>query len=75
MEPCRYCEKRPQAPESPLGLCGPCQARPGVRCLYIERKGKPDGWEEHLERLTNRARLRLPLLPRNDPDAPRRPTF
>jgi hypothetical protein len=58
--PCLHCERRPKAHY--LGLCAPCAASRGVRLLYQKRRGWTPAWEAHLRRLTERARLRLPLF-------------
>jgi hypothetical protein len=63
---CLHCEKRP--PASRLGLCLVCGAIKGIRRLYVKRRGWTPQWEAHLRRLTERARLRLPLF-EDDPKA------
>jgi hypothetical protein len=57
---CLHCERRP--PATGLGLCAACNAVKGVPRLYVHRRGWTPAWEEHLRRLTERARLRLPLF-------------
>ena len=64
---CLHCEKRPRA--SLLGLCGQCHARDTIRPLYLRRRGWTPQWESHLRRLTERARLRLPLFDDDPPAA------
>jgi hypothetical protein len=59
---CLHCETRPRT--SGLGLCTTCYAVNGIRVLYIKRRGWTPAWEAHLRRLTQRARLRLPLFPK-----------
>jgi hypothetical protein len=34
---CLHCEKRPSV--HPLGLCQRCHATPGIRLLYVRRRG------------------------------------
>lgn len=58
---CLHCEQRPA--ETALGLCPVCHAVKGFRVLYLRRRGWTPEWEQHLRRLTERARLRLPLFP------------
>jgi hypothetical protein len=57
---CLHCDRRP--PVNGLGLCETCNAVRGVRRLYVRRRGWTPTWEEHLRRLTERARGRLPLF-------------
>lgn len=63
---CIHCERRPSL--SAHGLCGICEASPGVRLLYHRRRGWTPQWEMHLRRLAWRAKQRLPLFP-NGPSA------
>jgi hypothetical protein len=63
---CLHCEQRPSV--NGLGLCAVCNAVKGIRVLYLRRRGWTPEWELHLRRLTQRARLRLPLFP-SDPDS------
>jgi hypothetical protein len=70
---CLHCEQRP--PINAFGLCAACHAVTGIRRLYVHRRGWTPEWEAHLRRLTERARLRLPLfdnqhLPGDPPCAP-----
>ena len=58
---CLHCEQQP--PTHYLGLCERCAATPGIRRLYRKRRGWTPQWEAHLRRLTERARLQLPLFP------------
>lgn len=62
---CLHCERRP--PINPFGLCADCYAVKGVRRLYVRRRGWTPQWEAHLRRLTERARLRLPLFDNEPP--------
>jgi hypothetical protein len=58
---CLHCERAPA--ETPPGLCIACFVAPGVRDLYVRRRrGWTWQWEQHLRRLTGRARLGLPLF-------------
>ena len=58
---CLHCERRP--PAGLLGLCEVCRAKRGVRVLYARRrKGWTPRWEEHLRRLAERAKKKLPLF-------------
>jgi hypothetical protein len=57
---CLHCEKAAAA--NGLGLCPACNAVPGIRVLYLRRRGWTPQWELHLRRLTDRARRRLPLF-------------
>ena len=62
---CVHCEQRPSA--TPLDLCAVCHAAKNIRVLYLRRRGWTPEWELHLRRLTARAKLRLPLFPRQPP--------
>ena len=64
---CVHCEQRPST--SPLDLCSVCHAAKNIRVLYLHRRGWTSEWELHLRRLTARAKLRLPLFPREPPSA------
>jgi hypothetical protein len=57
---CLHCEREPAA--TAPGLCAGCFAAPCIRRLYHRRSGWTPRWERHLRRLTERARLRLPLF-------------
>jgi hypothetical protein len=57
---CLHCEKAAAA--NGLGLCPACNAMPGVRVLYLRRRGWTPRWELHLRRLARRARRGLPLF-------------
>jgi hypothetical protein len=57
---CLYCER--VAAVSARGLCADCHTSPRIRLLYRRRHGWTPQWELHLRRLTQRARLRLPLF-------------
>jgi hypothetical protein len=59
---CSHCERRP-ASDNRLGLCDRCHRVRGIRRLYRPRGDEPPWWEEHLRRLAERARRRLPLFP------------
>lgn len=59
---CVHCEQRPAT--TPLDLCSDCHAVKSIRVLYLRRRGWTPEWELHLRRLTARAKLRLPLFPR-----------
>jgi hypothetical protein len=58
---CVHCEKAPQTTE--LRLCARCAHKSQVRVLY---KPVAAAWSAHLDRLAARARLRLPLFPREE---------
>jgi hypothetical protein len=60
---CLHCEKAEAA--GGLGLCPACHAVPGIRVLYVRRRGWTPQWELHLRRLADRARRRLPLFEDN----------
>jgi hypothetical protein len=62
---CLHCEEAAAA--TGLGLCPACQAVPGIRVLYLRRRGWTPQWELHLRRLTERARRRLPLFEDDPP--------
>jgi hypothetical protein len=65
---CFHCLE-PASDEKPinkLGLCPTCASKKRVRLLYKIRHDRPAGWEEHLERLTERARKKLPLFDEDD---------
>jgi hypothetical protein len=59
---CVHCEKRPAA--TALDLCVECHAAKNIRVLYLRRRSWTPEWELHLRRLAARAKLRLPLFPR-----------
>jgi hypothetical protein len=59
-EVCPHCERRKAV--SAVGLCRICHRLRGIRALYVRRRGWTPEWEEHLRRLTARARARLPLF-------------
>jgi hypothetical protein len=59
---CQHCE-RASVGGNDLGLCDTCFRVSGIRLLYEPRDDWPPGWEEHLRRLAERARRRLPLFP------------
>jgi hypothetical protein len=58
---CLHCEREP--PVNHFGLCAGCHALPGVRRLYLRRRGWSAAWERHLRELAARARQRLELFP------------
>jgi hypothetical protein len=60
-ELCLHCEREP--PGNRFGLCVHCHALPGVRRLYLRRRGWSAAWERHLRTLTARASKRLDLFP------------
>ncbi len=60
---CVHCERRPSA--AALDLCEVCRAVKSIRVLYLRRRGWTPQWEQHLRRLAARAKLRLPLFPRD----------
>ncbi len=60
---CVHCERRPAA--AALDLCEACHAVKSIRVLYLRRRGWTPQWEQHLRRLAARAKLRLPLFPRD----------
>jgi hypothetical protein len=60
---CQHCE-REAAGANDLGLCDGCHHVRGIRRLYEARDDWPPWWEEHLRRLAERARRRLPLFPK-----------
>ena len=62
---CVHCEQRPSA--TALDLCSVCDAAKNIRVLYLRRRGWTPEWEQHLRRLTARAKQRLPLFPRKSP--------
>ncbi len=57
---CLHCERAP--PAGARGLCAACWAIANIRDLYRRRHGWTPQWELHLRRLTQRARLGLPLF-------------
>jgi hypothetical protein len=65
---CLHCERR--SPTAGLGLCSRCHARKTTRILYLRRRGWTPQWELHLRRLTERAKLRLPLFDNDPPGVP-----
>jgi hypothetical protein len=62
---CIHCEQR--AAETRLDLCPVCHANDQIRVLYLRRRGWTPQWEAHLRRLTERAKLCLPLFPDEPP--------
>src|SRR5262245_26739509 len=59
---CRHCRKGVQTLTC-FELCDRCHRRPTIRVLYeIRRANWTPQWEEHIRRLEERARLRLPLF-------------
>ena len=62
---CVHCEQRPST--TALDLCSICHAAKNIRVLYLRRRGWTPEWELHLRRLAARAKLRLPLFPREPP--------
>ncbi len=64
---CVHCEQRPSA--TALDLCTVCDAAKNIRVLYLRRRGWTPNWELHLRRLAARAKLRLPLFPRQPSSA------
>jgi hypothetical protein len=64
---CLHCERRPAL--GGLSLCPACQGVRGIRRLYERHRGWTPAWEQHLRRLTERARKRLPLFPEEVPGA------
>lgn len=59
---CQHCEQA-AAGDNDLHLCDACFRVSGIRRLYEPRDDWPPWWEEHLRRLTERARRQLPLFP------------
>jgi hypothetical protein len=59
-EACLHCERA--AAVNGLGLCPGCDGVRGIRRLYERRRGWTPAWEEHLRKLTARARQQLPLF-------------
>ena len=59
---CEHCERRPVGGNA-LGLCDRCHGRSEIRLLYVPDPDWPPGWVDHLRRLAERARRRLPLFP------------
>jgi hypothetical protein len=59
--PCLHCEAAPQ--EHYLRLCLRCARVKGIRLLYKKTSRWTPAWDEHLQRLVERARARLPLFP------------
>jgi hypothetical protein len=58
--PCLHCERRPQ--EHYLRLCMNCAAREGIRRLYRKSSRWTPAWDQHLQRLVERAKANLPLF-------------
>lgn len=58
--PCLHCEAAPQ--EHYLRLCLKCARVNGIRLLYKKTSRWTPAWDEHLQRLVERARARLPLF-------------
>ena len=58
---CLHCESRPRVGAGVL--CAICDGVLGIRRIYLRRRGWTPAWEQHLLRLTERAKLRLPLFP------------
>src|SRR5262245_691366 len=58
---CKHCELKPQT--TYYGLCDDCRKVRGYRILYIyRRKHWTPEWDRHLDDLTARATLHLPLF-------------
>jgi predicted DNA-binding transcriptional regulator AlpA len=58
---CYHC--RQHQAETVLGLCVRCDSVESIKVLYLPRRGRNHpGWAEHLERLADRVRLKLPLF-------------
>jgi hypothetical protein len=58
---CLHCDGQP--PTNRLGLCAGCHAIPGVRRLYLRRRGWSPAWEQRLRALAERANNRQDLFP------------
>jgi hypothetical protein len=62
---CLYCERRSAV--DPVGLCEVCRAKPCLLVLYTKRRsGWTPEWEEHLRRLAERAKRKLPLFQKEE---------
>jgi hypothetical protein len=61
---CLHCEKEPQS--NVYRLCARCAACDGLRNIYKKRKNWTPEWEDHLQKLAERAKNRLPLFPRGE---------
>lgn len=61
MELCRHCEKKPKA--TYLGLCETCSSTKGIPLLYRKKPGWTQEEEDNIQRLVERAKLKLPLFP------------
>lgn len=61
MDLCLHCEVLPRA--NRYRLCQRCAGSYGIRQLYKKRRGWTAVWDDHLQKLTERARLRQPLFP------------
>jgi hypothetical protein len=61
MNPCLHCEARPQ--ETLYRLCKKCASRRTIRWLYQYSKHWTPEWDRHLQKLVERAKLKLPLFP------------
>ena len=68
---CLHCERRPSA--HALGLCERCHAAPGVRVLYVRRRGWTTEWELHLRRKTAEVQRELRRSRRLPPRRAARP--
>ena len=60
MSVCLHCEQPGEVDH--LELCATCAAERVVRVLYLRRRGWTPAWEEHLRRLTRRAKEKQPLF-------------
>ena len=61
---CLHCELAPQ--QHYLRLCTQCAARKSIRRLYRRNYRWNADWDAHLQRLVERARVKLPLFPSHD---------
>jgi hypothetical protein len=61
---CLHCDRR--IADARRGLCTRCFAVKGIRVLYKRRRGWTPQWEDHLRRLTERAKRQLPLFEDHD---------
>ena len=57
---CIHCELLPKHDSSLL--CARCKSMAGIRRLYLRRRGWTPHWDAHLNILSQKAKLQMPLF-------------